>query len=146
MADTAISHKIGLSASTPSSLSSLGKPVYLELCVNTDLRTQITRLVEIMIFDGMGRQLITADVELFASISKAYKSTKRKGLFRIFAFMLRPKDIHYVHFAAHYHRAIIFGNPPKFSLPPAVEVDEKRYHYSGHLVDEDPMYRDFFLM
>jgi hypothetical protein len=146
MAGTTISHKIGLSASAPSSLSSLGKPVYLELCVNTDLRTQITRLVEIMIVDGMGRQLITTDVELFASISKAYKSTKRKGLLRIFAFMLRPKDIHYVHFAMHYHRAIIFGNPPTPSLPPAVEVDEKRYHYSGHLVGEDPMHRDFFLM
>lgn len=146
MADTTISHKIGPSASAPSSLSSLGKPVYLELCINTKLRTNVTQLAEIVIVDGMGQQLITTDVELFASIRKAYNSTKRKGLFRIFAFIFRPKDIRYVSFAMHHHRAIIFSNSPKPSLPPAVEVDEKRYHYSGDLVGLEPMHRDFFLM
>lgn len=45
------------------------------------------RLAEIVIVDGMGQQLINTDVELFASIRKAYNSTKREGLFRIFSFM-----------------------------------------------------------
>jgi hypothetical protein len=142
MADTTASHKLDPPKSAPSSLSSIGKPVYLELCIKS--APGIERLVEIMFVDGMGQQLINTDVELFASIRKAYKSTKREGLFKIFAFLFRPDDIHFVEFAMLHQRPIIFGAPPIPSLPPPVEADEKRYHYSDYYAERLPMHRDIF--
>jgi hypothetical protein len=50
-----------ISASTP--LLSIGKPVYLELCINRSSR--VTQLGEIIIVDGRGQQLINTDLELF---------------------------------------------------------------------------------
>lgn len=47
----------------PASLQSIGKPVYLELCINRSSR--ITQLGEIIIVDGRGKQLINTDLELF---------------------------------------------------------------------------------
>jgi hypothetical protein len=44
-------------------LLSIGKPVYLELCINRSSR--VTQLGEIIIVDGRGRQLINTDLELF---------------------------------------------------------------------------------
>jgi hypothetical protein len=130
MADTTFSHKLDPPKLAPSSLSSIGKPVYLELCIKSAPGTE--RLAEITIVDGMGQQLINTDAELFASIRKAYNSTKREGLFRIFAFLFWPDDIRYVLFAMHNGRPIIWESAPMHtpSIPPRVEVDEKRYHYS----------------
>jgi hypothetical protein len=142
MADTTLSHKLDPPKSAPSSLSSIGKPVYLELCIKSAPGTE--RLAEITIVDGMGQQLITTDAELFASIRKAYNSTKREGFFRIFAFLFRPDDIHFVEFAMLNQHAIIFGSPPTPSLPPPFEIDEQRYHYSGYDAEQLPMHRDVF--
>jgi hypothetical protein len=50
-----------MSASLP--LSSIGKPVYLELCINRS--SNITQLGEIMIVDGRNQRLIRTDLELF---------------------------------------------------------------------------------
>jgi hypothetical protein len=143
MAYTIVLPKFGPPTLGPSSLPSIGKPVYLELCVKSGPGT--TRLAEITIVDGMGQELITTDLELFASIRKAYNSTKREGPFKIFAFLFRPDDIHFVEFAMLHRRAIIFGSPPTPSLPPDIEVDEKHYHYSGYYSTERlPMHRDVF--
>lgn len=143
MADSTVSQKTGPPTSARPSLSSIGKPVYLELCIKSAPGRK--RLAEIIIVDGMGQQLINTDVELFASIRKAYNSTKREGLFRIFAFMFRPDNIRFVRFGMHIQRACIFGLPKKTPcIPPPVEVDEQRYHYSGHLVEEMPMHPSFF--
>jgi hypothetical protein len=122
MADTTSSHKIGPSTSTSSPLSSIDQPVFLELCIKSGPET--TRLAEIVIVDGTGQHLITTDLELFASIRKAYNSMRRKCPF--FALLFRPDDIRYVTFGVHTHRVDIFDNN---SFPPPDEVDEKRYHY-----------------
>ena len=53
--------------SVPISLQSIGKPVYLELCINRSSR--VTQLGEIIIVDGMGQQLIHTDLELFGKFS-----------------------------------------------------------------------------
>jgi hypothetical protein len=49
--------------SASASLLSIGKPVYLELCINRSSR--VTQLGEIIIVDGRGQQLINTDLELF---------------------------------------------------------------------------------
>ena len=49
--------------SAPVSLQSIGKPVYLELCINRS--SSVTQLGEIIIVDGMGQRLIKTDLELF---------------------------------------------------------------------------------
>jgi hypothetical protein len=55
--------------SAPITLRSIGKPVYLELCVNRSSR--VTQLGEITIVDGRGQQLINTDLELFGKCSSA---------------------------------------------------------------------------
>jgi len=103
-------------------LQRIGKPVYLELCIDASRYT--TLLGEIVIVDGMGQQLIHTDVELFTAIRQKYDSMKRGGLF---PYMFKPTDIQYVLFGVHGGSASIFRSP--LSLPPQVEVDDKRYHY-----------------
>jgi hypothetical protein len=53
--------------SAPTTLQSIGKPVYLELCINRSSR--VTQLGEIIIVDGRGKQLINTDLELFGKCS-----------------------------------------------------------------------------
>ena len=118
-------------------LQRIGKPVYLELCIDASRYT--TLLGEIVIVDGMGQQLIHTDVELFTAIRQKYDSMKRGGLF---PYMFKPTDIQYVLFGVHGGSASIFRSP--LSLPPQVEVDDKRYHYFlGNLV-HTPMARQTF--
>jgi hypothetical protein len=52
-----------MTVSAPVCLQSIGKPVYLELCINRSSR--VTQLGEIIIVDGRGQQLIHTDLELF---------------------------------------------------------------------------------
>lgn len=66
----AVKQNIG---STAASYLSVGKPVYLELCINRSSR--VTQLGEIIIVDGMGQRLITTDLELFGKCCPLTVST-----------------------------------------------------------------------
>ena len=118
----------------PSDLSALGKAVFLELCIPIDFLAH--KLVEIEIIDSMGRKLIDTDVELFASIRKAYDSTKYKGFF---AFLCRPVGIQFVEFSCRENQIVtIHGDPSIPSIPPPVEVELQQYHYYRCPLDRPP--------
>lgn len=71
----AVKQNIG---STAASYLSVGKPVYLELCINRSSR--VTQLGEIIIVDGMGQRLITTDLELFGKCCTMTISTYAPNL------------------------------------------------------------------
>jgi hypothetical protein len=61
--DTASPAARQTTVSMPLPLSSIGKPVYLELCINRS--SSVTQLGEIIIVDGRNQRLIKTDLELF---------------------------------------------------------------------------------
>jgi hypothetical protein len=66
------------------------------------------------------------DVSMAPDIT-SQRLTKYQGFWR---FLSRPNDIQYVLFPIEGDRnASIYGDPSSPSIPPKIEVDEKRYHY-----------------
>lgn len=127
-------------SASATSFRSVGKPVYLELCIMYD--STHARLGEVTIVDGQGQQLLETDVQLFAAIRQKYESMKRKGLFPYF---YKPAKIHFVKFAVHDPpRVGIFAQQP--SIPPSIEVYQQRYHYHPcpHNIGDDIMPTHFF--
>lgn len=113
-----------MSTSNPTSLRSINKPVFLELCIETALG--ITQLVEVVIVDSRGQQLIHTDVELFAAIRQKYESMRRTGLC---AYLYQPIDIQFVLFGIHSQEIGIFKSPENTGIPPPADIYAKRYHY-----------------
>lgn len=70
--------------------------------------------------------LTSSSLRRFSQIKRRYEACKGYGLGRL---LYKPRDIHFVHFGvlrAGFHTGI-YEKP--LSIPPAIEVQEKRYHY-----------------
>ncbi|KAK5128870.1 hypothetical protein LTR85_000203 [Meristemomyces frigidus] len=71
---------------------------------------------------------------MLAKIRQRYDELRRKGVYSV---LYRPTNIHFVRFAAQCggRQTGIYETP--LAIPPATEVDEKRYHY--HICPLDPL-------